>query len=165
MSRMPRAGGRYVQPIDSSGVLVPPDTTGNAARGVYPLAAGQTYYYILGGPDAPIISGHITAYASAAAANGLIITSATVQDCDHSELDVTNFSSTVGEWVDEDPSSAFVGADGTGWSATNGVLAATGAGLGGARFNVADTAAYRTRVKVVVGATGGPLRVSSHGKM
>lgn len=161
MSRMPRAGGRYVQPIDSTGA---PVAQGDG-RGVYTLTAGQTYYYILGGPDAPIVSGHFTAYASAAAANGLIITSATVQDCDHDERDVPNHSAVVGEWVAEDPSSAFVGADGTGWSATNGVLAATGAGLGGARFNVADTAAYRTRVAVVVGATGGPLRVSSHGKM
>lgn len=161
MSRMPRAGGRYVQPIDSSGVLVPQGD----GRGVYTLTAGQTYYYILGGPDASIISGTFTAYASAAAANGLIITSATVQDCDHSELDVLNHSSTVGEWINEDPSTAFVGVDGTGWSVTNGVLAATGAGLGGGRFNIAETAAYRTRVAVVVGATGGPLRVSSHGKL
>ncbi len=161
MSRMPRAGGRYVQPIDSSGNLV----TGEGPRGVYTLTALGTYYYILGGPDASVISGTLTAYASAAAANGLIITSATIQDCDHGELDVTNFSSTVGEWIGEDPTSAFVGADGTGWSATNGVLAATGAGLGGARFNIAETGAYRTRITVVVGATGGPLRVSSHGKL
>lgn len=160
MSRQPRAGGRYVQPIDSTGALVTPE----APRGVYNLTAGQTYYYILGGNEAPIVSGHLTAYASAAAPNGLIITSATVQDCDHGSNEVTDSSSTVGEWVAEDPSSAFVGADGTGWSATNGVLAATGAGLGGARFNIADTAAYRTRITVVVGATGGPLRVSSHGK-
>lgn len=160
MSRMPRAGGRYVQPIDSNGVLVPAE----GPRGVYTLTADTTYYYILGGPDASFISGHLTAYASAAAANGLIITSATVQDCDHSELDVPNHSAVAGEWVTEDPSAGFVGADGTGWSATSGVLAATGAGLGGARFNIAETAAYRTRLAVVVGATGGPLRVSSHGK-
>lgn len=160
MSRMPRAGGRYVQPIDSSGVVVP----GEGPHGVYTLTAGATYYYILGGPDAPFISGHLTAYASAAAANGLIITSATVQDCDHAEQDVPNHSAVVGEWISEDPSAGFVGADGVGWSATSGVLATTGAGLGGARFNISESAAFRTRLAVVVGATGGPLRVSSHGK-
>lgn len=161
MSRMPRAGGRYVQPIDSTGALV----AGDGARGVYTLLAGQNYFYILGGADASIMSAHLTAYASAAAPNGLIITSATVQDCDHSDLDVSNFSAVVAEWVSEDPSTAFVGADGTGWSAINGVLSSTGAGLGGARFDIAESAAFRTRIAVVVGATGGPLRVSSHGKL
>lgn len=160
MSRMPRAGGRYITPIDSNGDPL----TNEGPRGAYTLTAGQTYYYILGGPDATFISGTLTAYASAAAANGLIITSATVQDTDHDERDVPNKSSTVGEWISEDPSSGFVGADGTGWSASSGVLAATGAGLGGGRFNIAETAAYRTRVAVVVGGTGGPLRVSGHGK-
>jgi hypothetical protein len=157
---MPRAGGRYITPIDSNGDPL----TNEGPRGAYTLTAGQTYYYILGGPDATFISGTLTAYASAAAANGLIITSATVQDTDHDERDVPNKSSTVGEWISEDPSSGFVGADGTGWSASSGVLAATGAGLGGGRFNIAETAAYRTRVAVVVGGTGGPLRVSGHGK-
>lgn len=163
MSRMPRAGGRYIQPIDSNGALVPQGD----GRGIYTLTAGQTYYYILGGPDASIISGTLTAYATPAAANGLIITSATIQDTDHPDQDVTNFSSTVGEWVSEDPSSAFVGADGTGWDTTTtpGVLKVAGTGLGGARFNIAETGAYRSRIAVVVGATGGPLRVSSHGKL
>ena len=80
------------------------------------------------------------------------------------EEDVLDKSSTVGEWSTEQPSTAYVASDGTGWSASNGVGAATGAGLGGLFWHVAETGAARTRLTIVVGATGGPVRVSAHGK-
>lgn len=151
-----RAGGRYVTPIKSDGT-----EPAEIGRGKYTLEAGATYYYLLGGRGGVFGSGTITGYTSAA-----IITSGTIQDTDHSELDVTNISSTVGEWISEDPANAFVGADGTGWDTTTtpGVLAVAGTGLGGARFNIAETAASRTRITVVVGGTGGIFRVSCNWK-
>lgn len=159
MSRMPRAGGRYVQPIGTTGVLV----DGDSARGSYPLTAATQYYFILGGIEAPFLSVHLTGEDAA-----LIITSAAIQDCNHPELpggDVTDFDPQAGRWVTEDPTTAFVGCDGTGWSATNGVLAVTGGTLGGAMWHFAETAAARHRLSVLVGATGGHVRVSVHGKM
>lgn len=156
MSMAGRAGGRYVTPIKSDGTE--PDQIG---RGKYTLTAGATYYYLLGGGGGVFGSGTITGYTS-----GAILTSAKIQDTDHPEQDVTNISSTVGEWVTEDPATGFVGADGTGWDTTTtpSVLAVAGTGLGGARFNIAETAAARTRIEVIVGGTGGVFRVSCNWK-
>lgn len=156
MSRMPRSGGRYVPPVQTSDGV---ELTEQIGRGIFTLAANTTYVFVLGGADAPFISATLTGYDAA-----MILTTVTVQDTDHPEQEVTNHSTVAGEWVSEDPTTAFVGADGTGWVPTNGVLNVAGTGVGGARFNVAETAAFRTRLIVVVGATGGRVRVSSHGK-
>jgi hypothetical protein len=155
MSRMPRAGGRYVTPLQTDGTFLSPE----APKGRYTLSAGTTYYYILGGADAPFLSAHVIGYTA-----GLVVTSITVQDCDAHELEVLDSSGVVGEWIGEDPSTAFVGVDGTGWTVTNGVVAVAGTGVGGAMFHVAETGAARTRLTVVVGGTGGSVMVSAHGK-
>lgn len=154
MSMAGRAGGRYVTPIKSDGTE--PDQIG---RGIYTLTAGATYYYVLGGAGGVFGSGTITGYDAAA-----ILTSATIQDTDHPEQDITNINAVVGDWISEDPATAFVGADGAGWTVTNGVLAVAGGAVGGARFNIAETAAARTRVAVVVGGTGGRFRFSCNWK-
>ena len=154
MSQAGRAGGRYVTPIKSDGT-----EPAQIGRGIYTLEAGATYYYLLGGAGGVFGSGTITGYDAAA-----ILTSATVQDTDHPEQDITNIHAVTGDWISEDPSTAFVGADGAGWTVTNGVLAVAGGAVGGARFNVAETAAARTRVAVVVGGTGGRFRFSCNWK-
>ena len=150
-----RPGGRYVTPIKSDGT----EPAQDGGRGVYTLAAGATYYYVLGGGAACFVSGTLTGYTS-----GAIISSATVQDTDHPEQEITNVDGTVGNWISEDPSTGFVGADGTGWAVTNCVLAVAGTGVGGARFNIAETAGTRTRIAVVMGGTGGQFRMSAGGK-
>lgn len=155
MGAQARAGGRYIIPIDSNGAEV----AAHKAPGVFTLTAGATYYYIIGGDSAPYLSLQLTGYSSA-----LIITSATIQDCNHSDKDVTNFSTTAGEWVDFDPSSALVTSDGAGWTVTNGVLAVAGGALGGAIWHLIQKATCRARLAVVVGGTGGDARVSMHGK-
>lgn len=155
MSRQPRAGGRYIIPIDSNGATLVED----GGHGVCTLAAGQTYYYVLGGIDASFISAHLTGIDP-----GLIITSATVQDCNHADNDVSNFSTTVGDWSPEKPSTAYVSTDGTGWTASNGQVAVAGGSVGCAFWHLAEDAAARTRIAVVVGATGGKVRMSGHGK-
>ena len=155
MGRHGRAGGRYVTPINSSGV----ELVNEGPRGAFTLTAGQTYHYILGGADAPINSVTITGYAASA-----VITSGTIMDTNHESNEVLDHSAVAGEWCTEDPSTAFVAVDGTGWSHTNGVIAASGAGVGGATFHIVDTGAARTRLTLAVGATGGAFRVSAHGK-
>lgn len=161
MSRMPRAGGRYVTPIDTAGAAA----SAEIEHGKYTLTANTLYYFVLGGADAPFLSTHLTAYTA-----GMIITSATVQDCNHHggpvtlPGDVSDFSATAGEWIPETPTTAYVGVVGTGWSATNGVVASLGSALGGALWHIAETGADRTRLAVQVGAAGGIVRVSAHGK-
>lgn len=152
---MPSLTRAYVQPITTAGAAVTPESP----HGVYTLTALTTYYYIIGPTDAVNLSITLTGETAA-----LVITSATIQDTDHPVQDVTDFDATAGRWLDEDPTTAFVAVDGTGWSASNGVVAVTGGNLGGARWNLGEDAAHRTRLAVVVGATGGTLRVSKHGK-
>lgn len=152
-----RPGGRYIQPIDSNGAPVAADTTGDASHGVYKLTSGNTYYYISSVANASFKSLTITGYDAALAFTGRI------QDTNHGALDVTDQSSTVGEWSSEMPSSAYVAADGTGWSQTTGEVTALGTGIGGATWHIAETGAARMRLRVVCTGTG-HARVSEHGK-
>ncbi len=163
MSRMPRAGGPYVTPIDvAASVALTPDAivylTNESPRGFYTLASGSTYVYEVGGPDAPYISASIAWDAS------IIITSITVEDCDWPAVDVSPFATSNQDWFDEDPAAAFIATKGAGVTNTNGVISVAGGAVGGCRYNIEQTGAMRTRFIVVVGGTGGKLRFASHGK-
>lgn len=156
MSRMTR---RYLVPVDTADSTSPTELE----RGKYALTASHTYVYILGGAEAVNLSITMTGYTS-----GFVMTSAAIQDTDHAERDVADTNTTVGEWITEDPPTpAFVGIDGTGWAAgaTPGIVVAAGTGVGGARWNLSADAATRSRLTVVVGVTGGTVRVSAGGKM
>lgn len=152
---MGRITRRYLAPMLADGTL----PLAESPRGEYTLVANTTYIFIFPTEDAVFASVQLTGYTA-----GLIVTSATIQDTDHPIQDVPDGSVVVGEWITEDPPTAFVAADGTGWSASNGVAASLGSGLGGALWHVAETGAFRTRLIVVVGATGGAARVSAFGK-
>lgn len=156
---MPRMTRRYLVPIDTADGTSPAE----GEHGKYALTNGHTYVYLIGGAEAANVSITLTGYTAA-----LTITSATIQDTDHADRDVTDISTTVGEWIPEvPPSPAYVAFTGTGWAAgaTPSVIAAAGSGLGGARWNLSADAATRTRLIVVVGGAGGTARVSAGGKM
>lgn len=155
MGQITRAGGgRYVQPVKSDGT-----TTNEHGGGVYTLTAGSTYYYILGGISAPFQTVHLQGLTA-----GLIITSATIQDTNAQVAEVSDVNSTAGAWVSETPASGNAEFDGTGWSSSTAIVAASGAGVGGATWHLSEMAAARTRLEVVVGGTGGDARLSYHGK-
>lgn len=147
----------YITPIKSDGTVQTESAT-EFGRGSYTLASSSTYYFPLGGQDVPFLSGHMQWDAS------IILTSVTIEDCNFPETDVTWYSNGSGEWIDEDPTTAFVGLDGAGATASNGVVAVAGGAQGGAMFHVAQTGARRTRLAVVVAGTGGEVRVSGWGK-
>ena len=146
---------QYLPPMKTDGTFLT-EVANNP--GQYTLVANTTYLYVLGAYTSKIMGLQITGYDS-----GLVITSATMQDTLHSEIEVLAKSTTAGEWVPETPTT-YVAATGTGWSATNSVIAAAGSGLGGGVWHVANSAAHRLRLSVVVGATGGKLRVSMNTK-
>src|SRR5690349_18137753 len=106
MGMQSRAGGRYIVPLKSDGS----EALQGDGRGRYNLLANTTYYAILGGDYAPFISATITGYTS-----GLVLTSVSVPDTDHPVLDVTEVSTTAGEWLPFTPSTAYVEFTGTGW--------------------------------------------------
>lgn len=122
------------------------------------LILSTTYYFPFGGEGHSLISLH------ARWPSTLIITSATIEDCNFPS-DVTDWDTALGNWVDEDPSTAFVALKGIGVTAPNGVVVATGdAGGGGAMWHIGNWGANRGRLVVVVGGTGGIFRLAASRK-
>lgn len=157
MTRSPTSTS-FITPVSAAGVVQSPSGV-EFGRGSFTLAAATTYFFPVGGQDGGLVSAHLHWDAA------IIITSLTVEDCDFPNSEISDFhAGTGGEWIDEDPSTAFVGTKGAGVTVTNGVVAVTGGALGGCRFNVADQGARRTRIKVVVGATGGEIRCAAWAK-
>lgn len=149
---------RYIIPVDSNGAVPAPAL--QTGPGAYTLLANTTYHFALGGSDRPYESVHLTGYTPSA-----VVSSATVKDCDHPRLDVTDYDTTAGHWPSETPPDAYVAVDGTGWTmASPGVVAAAGTGVGGALWHITPTGAARTRLTVATGGTGGVFRCSGAGK-
>ena len=148
----------YIQPITSAGALVADSSDASFAnsRGVYTLAAG-TYYFPLPVGGASMFDVHLTHDAAIA------ITSATIETCSHAKSDVSDYSTIAGEWIDQDPSSAFVALVGATTTHTNGVVAVTAGNAGGANWQISLCPSARARLKVVVG-TQGEVRLSFCGK-
>lgn len=156
MARHPTSTS-FVTPFVSTGTEQVQSAT-EFGRGSFTLLTGVTYFYPIGGQDTPTLSAHIQWDAA------IVITSITIEDCNMPESEVHWYSDNAGEWIDEDPSTAFVGSDGAGVTVTNGVVAVAGGAAGGAMIHMDGNGARRTRLKVVVGGTGGEVRVASWAK-
>lgn len=131
------------------------------------LAAG-TYYVDVSLPDAPRSIIHMSWDAALAAtinyqgSNMPAYQSESQPYTDNAAAaDVALTDTTAGNWITEDPSTAYVPVV-TGVTVSNMTLTVAGTNAGGARFDV--TNAYRrARIKVVAG-TGGFFRCHAHGK-
>lgn len=145
-------GSQYVRPVKSDDS----NASAGTGTGVYTLASSSTYYVPVSSDltSRSIMGVHLTSYTS-----GLILTSVTIETCSHND-DVTNTSSTGGEWLAWNNPAAYVPVTGSGWTSIAGVVASTGSAVGGAAFDLADTGQCRIRLKIVVGGTGGDVRVS-----
>ena len=148
----------YITPVSSAGAEQVQSAV-EFGRGAFTLVALTTYYYPLDGADSVVLSAHAHWDAS------IIITSMRIEDCNMAESEVSAFAaSTGGLWLTENPSTAYIAVAGAGVSATSATVAATGGAVGGAMFHVGNTGAKRHRLAVVVGATGGEMRVATWGK-
>ncbi len=156
MSRNPISTS-FITPIASDGTVQEQSAT-EFGRGSFTLTLSTTYYYPLGGQDSTDLSAHCQWDAS------IILTSITIEDSDFPDSEASWYTSSAGAWIDEDPATAFVGSVGAGVTVSAGVVAVAGGAQGGCMFHVSSTAARRTRLKVVVGGTGGEMRVASWGK-
>lgn len=156
MARHP-ASTSYITPYKSDGVEQVADGT-DFGRGAFTLVAGATYYYPLGGQDSPFMSIHAQLDAS------IVITTMTVEGCDFPPSDVDVFDNGAGEWMAKSTNGMLCTVEGAGVSNTSGVVDTTGGAQGGARWDIFNHGARRTRLAVVVGATGGELRVASWAK-
>lgn len=160
MTQIRRTGSGDLQAIKSDGTIVTPDE-----NGLLTLAAA-TYYLILGGTaDAWLESLHLKWSAALAAV-------ATFETCNFPRYkggagngtdDVTDISSTVGDWVAEAPTTAYVAVVGSGNSATNLAITLGGSAAGAATVHLGNLGTKRLRCKLVV-SVAGTLRANAHGK-
>jgi hypothetical protein len=75
---------------------------------------------------------------------------------------VTTWDETIGNWVNENPASAYAATVGTGWTVSALTLTKT-AGAGAAMIHLGNLGARRCRIKAAI-TTGGTVRVAPHGK-
>lgn len=158
MTRIRRPGQAYVQPLQANGTKL----VNENGRGSYALAANTTYFYPLGGID------HLIESAQVQWDNATILTIA-IEDSNFDHNEVPDDSELPGDWLKEDPSTAYVSTtspDGTtgGAMVTNATIAVAGGTAGGAMYHLGNTGARRTRIRIDVGATGGVVRVGANGK-
>lgn len=148
----------YITPLLSDGTVQEqdPESTFANARGVFTLAAG-TYFFPLPVGGATMFDLHLTHDAAIA------ITAATIETCSHGRSEVSDISVVPGEWMDQDPATAYVALVGATTTHVSGVVTVVAGNAGGADWQVSDCAAARARLKVVVG-TQGEVRLSFCGK-
>jgi hypothetical protein len=144
--------GQYVQPIKSDGTLA----VAAGSHGVYTLSGSSTYYAEINTQTSPTQSIHLQWSAALAA-------TITVETSDFAVADAATTSSTAGDWVQQNPSSAYVPVVGSGNSASALTITAGGSAAGAAQINLAGLGSPRLRVKIVV-TTGGTIRIAQSGK-
>jgi hypothetical protein len=161
------SGDRPAIKSDGTVTLTPDPITGNMT-----LVGSTTYYIELGSTSSPVTAEAALAsvhlkWALAVAATITVETSnfpAFVGGRDNGVVGVTSWDTTVGNWVQENPSAAVVAVVGSGNSATALTITAGGTAAGAATIHLGNLGTRRARVKLVV-TTGGALRCNVAGKM
>jgi hypothetical protein len=144
--------GQYLVPIAAAGT----PATAAGPRGVYTLANSTTYYVAVGAFSSTYQSLHLQW-------SSPVVATITFESSDFAEAEAALTSTTSGDWLQENPSTAYVPITGTGASVLAMTITLAGGGIGGARVNITGLAAGRMRVKIVV-TTGGTIRVAEFGK-
>lgn len=116
------------------------------------LLSNTTYFVPVGGEGSLVESVHVQWDATA-------VGTITVEDSNNP--DVTNISTTNGEWIQENPTTAYVGI--TGGTVSNLTVTIPGGTIGGCLIHLGNTGAIRTRLRVVLG-TGGRMNFTANGK-
>ena len=145
----PRPGSPYCTPFNTDGTQ-----PAVGAAGVATLASSSTYYYPVGGESSPLNSVWIKWDATL---NAVF----TVEDTNARSEDVTHYDVTAGNWIQENPTTAYVGI--TGGTVSNLTVTVASATAGGCLIHLGNSGARRTRIKAVV-TTGGVVAVGCHGK-
>lgn len=174
MSDMNRIDSSNIDAIKSDGTVINANrimTGGSLTVLGCTLASGTTYYFPFGSQRSavPAETSLATVQLRWDAAAVLTITvettvfPATPQGGDpRGPAQLSDFDTTAGMWLQQNPSSAYVPA--TGGTPTAMTVAVAGGSAGGCEFDLGNLGARRGRVKVVVGGTGGVVRCGIHGK-
>lgn len=143
---------------EDDGTKKVPDENGYVTLGV------DTYLFSLSVPEAGLISCHILTDSAIAGTFTVECSNMPATKGDMGQTaDITDWdTSTVGAWVKEDPTGAYVASVGTGWSWTL-LTGVKTAGAGGAMIHLGNVGSKRCRLKAVI-TTGGKVRVNRHAK-
>jgi hypothetical protein len=158
MTYMPVGTGDVPALLSTNGTVTPPDENGFVTLTV------ATFLFMLDGSDPDLVSVQILTDAT-------IVFVSTVETCNFPKhkggqgsgaIDVSDFDVTGSLWTQENPSTAYIGTTGTGWTPASLTLTKA-AGVGSAMIHLGNDGARRTRLKLVV-STGGKVRVNRFGK-
>lgn len=159
MSEYPPVGSGDVSARTlTTGAVIPPDENGEVTL------TTTTYFFPLGGSASPLIGVQIRTDASVAGTFTIETTCFPPYKGDGgaAPTDVTDYDTTTGNWIKEDPSTAYVASTGTGWTWTN-LTGVKTAGAAGAMIHLGNIGSRRSRLKFVC-TTGGKVRVSRWAK-
>lgn len=149
MSAIPHSPNPYLTAFKSDGTKL------DSSAGGVALVAATTYYVPLGGVSSALIDSVHVAW------DALAILTITVEDSNNP--DATVFSAALGEWIQENPSTSYVAGSG-GFSVVNLTVSVAGGTAGGCLIHLGNLGALRGRLKVVVGGTGGQIKLYGHAK-
>lgn len=146
-----QGGTSNVQPIKSDGTYAAAGDKG------YTLTSATTYYVDLGGKDPSLLAAQILMDAN------LVITSIDVESTNRGDVLLT--SSTAGEWVPEDSASGvYITKTGAGVTITGATIDKIAGAIGAAMVHLFRMSTRRARLKIVVGAAGGVIRIDTWAK-
>lgn len=167
-----RVDSGNVDIVKSDGTVLVANKNGLSSTFGVTLANSTTYYLALGSARAPMPAetSLVAVHMKWAAAVAATITVETCNFPRHANSaiglgpdDVLDYSGTAGDWIQENPTTGYIGVVGASNSATNLTLTAGGAAAGGATIHLGNLGTRRCRIKIVV-TTGGLMRLSVHGK-
>lgn len=157
-----------IDAIKSDGTVVSAVRSGTSKGCTLAVA---TYYFPLGSSEAPLSAGTSLVHAHLKWAAAVAAT-ITVETCSFTRFeggfggandDVTDYSTTAGDWIQENPSTAIVAVSGASNTSTAATVTAGGAAAGGCSFHLGNLGSRRARVKVVA-TVGGLVRCAANGK-
>ena len=165
MTNMIRPGSDNIAAVKNDGTVVTPARASGCTLGV------GTYYFPVGSSEAPtssetpLVSAHLK-WAAAVAATITVETCnfpAKVDSHVSGPTDVSDYDETAGNWISENPTTAYVAVSGSGNSSTAAVVTAGGTAAGGCTFHLGNLGTRRVRIKVVT-TVGGVVRCGIAGK-
>jgi hypothetical protein len=150
------------------------DTGGDPSTFGVTLVAATTYVFPFGADRAPVPSLAQLVSTQLRWDNAIAFT-ATIEECNFPALwpsdqangvvDVADHNTTVGNWIQIKPPTAYVEVAGGGsYTVATGVIAVAAGQAGGCTINLSAWGGRRGRIKIVVGATGGLVRCALNGK-
>lgn len=172
MTDLNRPDSSNLDGLTAAGVAVVANRIGALTTLGCTLASGTTYYFPFGAQHSPVPAETPLTDVQVRWDNAAILTitiettlfpaTLQAQDPRAGAVQLSDFDATAGFWLLQNPTTAYVPV--TGGTATNMTVSVAGGAAGGCDFNLGNLGPRRGRVKIVVGGTGGLVRVGVWGK-